>query len=657
MKMKTLSLVIATSIILSGDCFGARSNLATNLAAAARLNARGFALLRKACESAPGGTAFVSPYGIDSAFGLAWLAAEGKAKEEIASGLGFPEDCRETFRWLHEALASTGEAQLSSANALWVAPSVRIGDEVSRDMASCFGGEAREIDFIREGEAVKAINAFVRDRTHGMIAGAVDSIDAETKLMLVNTLHFKARWLTVFEKEKTRPEKYTLADARRKSVWMMHDKRHVSYFQSRDAKTIFLPYKEQRFQFAVILPDETWMMGKVLAQLEKGEFTNAVQKARREEVEISLPKINVECKTDLGAICPALGMGAPFDRNAAQFPGWKNEEGDPLYIQRTMHVTKLSVDEVATEAAGFTDFGVYAKCMVRSFTVNRPFIVAIYDLKTQLVLFAGVINDPGSDAEERKPLGKVGKARLEAEQDKARLEAALKEYAAQKELNLYDRKIHVWRLVFGAANQIDISRYLGRDPYEIVISFAKEWEEAEAMDPEIAVLEKKRSDLRDVVYEWESKQYDRAIMTKGVTIHPEVDKMQRPPDIAKAEKELKELEGKISEVRIEGDKRAAVLEKYYRILADELLNKINEYIKGLGADETGEERPTSIDSSISGMRDSLLSEDDPSSPAFYLKAVNAEKMKPQPASEAVRRHPRHSRTGSSCDCFSSSGCW
>ena len=42
--------------------------------AVARLNARGFALLRKACELVPGGTAFVSPYGIDSAlrFKMVW---------------------------------------------------------------------------------------------------------------------------------------------------------------------------------------------------------------------------------------------------------------------------------------------------------------------------------------------------------------------------------------------------------------------------------------------------------------------------------------------------------------------------------------------------------------------------------------------------------
>lgn len=577
--MKTLSLAILTSIILVGDCFASKGDPEIDQAAAARLNARGFALLRKTCGLVPGGTAFVSLYGIDSAFGLAWLAAEGKTKEEIANGLGYPEDCRETFRWLHEALASTGEAQLSSANALWTAPSVRIGDDVARDMGPCFGGEVREIDFTREDEAVKAINDFVRDRTHGMIAGAVDSIDAETKLMLVNTLHFKARWLTVFEKEKTHPEKYTFGDGSSKSVWMMHDKRHVSYFQSRDAKTIFLPYKEQRFQFAVILPNETRRMGWVLTQLAKGEFTNAVQNARREEVVISLPKINVESRTDLGVILPALGMSAPFDQNAAQFPGWKNENGDPLYIQRAMHVAKLSVDEVATEAAGFTYFGYYALSIPRTFTVNRPFIVAIYDLKTQLVLFAGVINDPGSDAEERPPLGEAEKARLEAEQDKTCLEAALKEYAAQKDLNLYDRRILVWRLVHGATSQIDINRYLGRDPYEIAKAFDTEWEVAKAMDPEIAILETKMSALRHVVYEWESKQYDKEIKTKGVTIHPEVDKMERPPDIAKAEKRIKALEEKISEVRVKGDRRAAVLEKYHRLLAVELLNKIDEYIK------------------------------------------------------------------------------
>ena len=559
---------------------------------AERLNSRGFALLRRACREKPDDGAFISPYSIDSAFGLAWLAAEGKTKEEIANGLGFPEDCRETFRRLHEAFASTGDAELLSANAVWAAPGVHVNDAVASEMKSCFGGEVRTVDFARAGKAAAAINAYVSDCTKGKISTAVDSVDERTRLMLVNALYFKAKWYEEFDKEATRPGKFTLANGRTKSVWMMHSTRHVSYFHSNGLKAIFLPYKNRRFQFAVILPEWTKGMDGLLERLENGEFTNVVQRADTKELRITLPKIDREFRTDLGCVLPKMGVKTAFDSDCAQFPGLKDGAGNSLCVQRACHVTKLHVDEVATEASAATLSYFCAKGLPMDFTVDRPFIAVIYDIKTQLVLFAGVINDPGSPAPvaAQKESGinafvaisdyKEGE-RERAVFDKAFLFGASQNFSAIHDKSLYERYRRMDGITFEMAGGLQSDQYIGRSSVEIREAFEADWKKAGFVDPELARQEKRLEELEKPFYHWLFEKIRKESDRPGVRIPLEDDEIPRPPEIAKIEKEINELKEKISVIRGPGDGREAVLEKCRKLLFDDLPPKIDEYIKDL----------------------------------------------------------------------------
>ena len=206
---------------------------------------------------------------------------------------------------------------------------------------------------------------------------------------------------------------------------------------------------------------------------------------------------------------------------------------------------------------------------------------------------------------------------------------------------------------------IEYERYTGQKCYEVWEDFEYEWGQLEAADPVVAALKKRREELLNAVNKWLLKEHGRKDRQSLVwVIKGESDSLPRPPEIAKLETEMKEVEKEIGKVRGPNDRRKDLLLEYYKMAGEDLLKKIDEYIKNLVSSMRDEEDPFSIDSSISGMQDSLLSESDPSSSAFYLKAVNAEKMKPQPASEAARRHPRHySRSGSSCDSLSSGGYW
>lgn len=587
--------LFAISLLLAGGCALENIPLAPleeGQTTAERLNSRGFALLRRACREKPDDGAFVSPYSIDSAFGLAWLAAKGKTKEEIANGLGFPEDCRETFRRLHEAFTSTGDAELLSANAVWTAPNVHVNDAVASDMRSCFGGEIRTVDFTRSDKATAAINAFVSDCTRGKISTAVDSVDEQTRLMLVNALYFKAKWYDEFNKNATRQGMFTLTNGRTKSVWMMHSTRHVSYYHSNGLEAIFLPYKNRRFQFAVILPEWTKGIDGLLERLENGDFTNVVQRVDTKELHITLPKIDREFRTDLGRVLPKMGVKTAFDRDCAQFPGWKDGEGDSLCVQRACHVTKLHVDEVATEASAATLSYFRSVGIPMDFTVNRPFIAVIYDIKTQLVLFAGVINDPGTHApavaQTESGINAFGaisdhkeSARESAVFDKAFLVGASQNFSAIHDKSLYERYRRMDGITFEMAGGLQSDQYIGRSSVEIREAFEADWKKAGSVDPELARQEKRLDELEKPFYHWLFEEIRKEADRPGVRIPLEDDEIPRPPEIAKIERKINELKEKISVIRGPGDGREAVLEKYRKLLFDDLPPKIDEFIKDL----------------------------------------------------------------------------
>ena len=95
----------------------------------------------------------------------------------------------------------------------------------------------------------------------------------------------------------------------------------------------------------------------------------------------------------------ALGMAQAFDPNVADFSGLAQVPGQNAYIQAVYHKTFLRIDEKGTEAAAATGVtvGITAEPVLDfQMTLNRPFLCAIQDQKTGMILFLGTIVHPSA---------------------------------------------------------------------------------------------------------------------------------------------------------------------------------------------------------------------------------------------------------------------
>jgi len=84
---------------------------------------------------------------------------------------------------------------------------------------------------------------------------AADSLSADTRLVLVNGVYFKALWAVPFDKERTRDEPFHLEGGGEVRAPLMHQIKEAAYLQGAGYQAVALPYREADLSLLVLLPD------------------------------------------------------------------------------------------------------------------------------------------------------------------------------------------------------------------------------------------------------------------------------------------------------------------------------------------------------------------------------------------------------------------
>ena len=79
------------------------------------------------------------------------------------------------------------------------------------------------MEFDKSDEAIQKINNWIDQHTHGKIKDllAPGSVGAQTRLVLVNAVYFKAGWLHPFDQNKTSNHSFALMSGGSMDVEMM----------------------------------------------------------------------------------------------------------------------------------------------------------------------------------------------------------------------------------------------------------------------------------------------------------------------------------------------------------------------------------------------------------------------------------------------------
>ena len=350
------------------------------------------------------GNLIYSPYSIYQAFLMVYAGANAETKAEIAEVLDIDADEGEDVHNLMNALnvlLTTPPANLDEdaqplefnvANALWVQQDIEFEKDFLDTLSANYNAGLRLVDFSKSEEARQAINLWIAAQTNDKIKDLIPEgvLDELTRLVIANAVYFKGAWQHTFDPAATADETFYALDGTEKMVEMMNNSYTGAALVFDDFQAVKLPYQGGNYAMAAIMP--TGDFGTFEENLDENKIEDILEEFEGifGQVNLRMPKFEIESSFDLGEQLKALGMIQAFDSQLADLTGMSDQID--LYITDVLHKAYIDVNEDGTEAAAATVISIGTPSMPADsweITLDHPFIYVIYETTTNTIVFMG----------------------------------------------------------------------------------------------------------------------------------------------------------------------------------------------------------------------------------------------------------------------------
>lgn len=336
-----------------------------------------------------GKTTLVSPLSVLTALALVQNGAQGDTLAQLEQALGGLD--RDTLNAYMRAYCDflTESEELKIANSVWTDSSAEAKRAFLQKAVDSYSAQLFSAP-LSDPKTVESINSWVKKNTDGMIPKIIKKADRDAVMMLVNAIAFDAKWETPYKRSDIERLEFTSYSGSKKKTDFMCSTENI-YLKDGGAVGFMKPYKNGRFAFAALLPDENTGIDDYVASLSGDKLMKIFSSAKRgNEVNVKIPKFRAEYSTQLIDTLKKMGVKDAFDNKTADFSSLV--ENRDAYIATVVHKTFIEVDEKGTRAAASTLVGVDTMSLMEPYSVclNRPFVYMIVDTETNLPLFIGV---------------------------------------------------------------------------------------------------------------------------------------------------------------------------------------------------------------------------------------------------------------------------
>ncbi|XP_017077364.1 antichymotrypsin-2 [Drosophila eugracilis] len=364
----------------------------------------------KLCHANPCQNIIYSPLSIRTSAGMLRMGAtEGSATaKELDEGLCFyGRDLQEVADSFDAVLKSYKECRvLKMVNGLYVMNGLEVGGQFANILEKKFHSKPMEIDFGSK-QAASIINKWVESQTNNLVKDIISPkvLSQDSRLLLINAIHFKGNWSIKFQESHTHEEKF-FGPGKPVMVRMMHVSDSFSFvvLPKLEATALKMDYSACNLAMIFILPDEKSNLTSLEQKLPGTSLQALSSSMNLEKVDVKIPSFKAEFQQELSQAFKLMDMNRIFG-DQAEF-GAMLKSPAPLFVSKIIHKAFIEVNEVGTEAAAATAVVVTMRSMPapqplpKVFHANRPFFYAIYD-KTHGILFAGHFTTNKDDKDEK----------------------------------------------------------------------------------------------------------------------------------------------------------------------------------------------------------------------------------------------------------------
>ena len=369
---------------------------------AAANNGFAFDLLKQIAKEQPDTNIFISPFSVSTALQMVENGAAGETKMEMERALktdSLPSSkLNAACKSLNQSLNSQTNVILNMADGIWYQKEFHLKSGFISDNRNFFEAELAGVDF-DDSKSADIINDWADKKTHGKIKDVVQfPFPPLTKVILANAIYFKGKWAEPFDKNKTQPRVFYLADGETKQTPMMSQHKTFSCQEGDGFQAVRLPYAGDHLQMYLFLPATNSDPQKLLADFNGENWHRKIlPRFTDREGFLAFPKFTLNYNILLNDSLQALGMRQMFSEGSANFSQMADE---PLYVNKVKQKSFVEVNEEGTEAAAVTTVEMMTRGMPRrppnffEMVVDHPFFFVIADEQTQSILFMGIVNNP-----------------------------------------------------------------------------------------------------------------------------------------------------------------------------------------------------------------------------------------------------------------------
>ena len=343
------------------------------------------------------------------------ITAENSAEDLMGLlGVNDREELRLSGNALIRDLSSEREgAILKIGNSIWINAAddsdlPENGKTVLSDSAKALGADIYHVPLM-ESSTQDLIGSWISERTNHMIEGMPVEPDANTGMILLNTLYFDKKWRReVFADEIEQGMFYLPAECAPESdpgslypVYISrirYDMTNHPYVRTENATASAVYYKDSSYVI-FIKPDsdevfETVMTEDLKDVIDAYATRSYVGRTTSWEVQFGIPKLDYEVKTGpLEYVIKDMGVSSIFESGSFA-------EIDPtLYVSRIAQSCRIIMDENGTKAAAVTEIieeekaGPEEEPEVVDMILDHEYAYVIMS-SDGIPLFIGAVRDP-----------------------------------------------------------------------------------------------------------------------------------------------------------------------------------------------------------------------------------------------------------------------
>ena len=341
------------------------------------------------------GNTLVSPLSVFLALSMTANGAEDETLSQMEEALGLSKAELNLLLKAYADMLTKDDDTLDIANSLWFTSDERfsVNDSFLQTNADYYGADVFCAPF--DNTTRDDINNWVKDKTDGVIPKIIDKIPNNAVMYLVNALAFEAQWQDEYREQQVRDGVFQLENGESRNAEFMHST-EGQYLEGEDCTGFIKYYKDYKYAFAALLPDEDLKIKDFVSGLDSEKISGILKNPKDCEVRAALPKFDTEFSAELSKSLKAVGIKRAFDEDRAQFESLGTSSAGNIYMDKVFHKTYISVAEKGTKAGAATAVQMADKAAMpleepKTVRLDRPFLYMIIDTQTKTPIFIGTL--------------------------------------------------------------------------------------------------------------------------------------------------------------------------------------------------------------------------------------------------------------------------